>query len=256
MLDSSKLKRHEFNNQPVALDIETFRKRRTQTKGTTDPFIRRNQTGKGIPQGSPISSTLSNIYMMDFDKKMNGYVTGRKGIYRRYSDDFVIVIPQHCFSYDPNKLWIDIKNMIDRIPGLDLQPEKTNIFTYDKGILKNITDKIFTNATSNEHVIHYLGFSFDGHTITIRQKAIQKFYSRMYRKIKTVNKYSEKYQRNVFRRRLFNRYSHLGKRKTKKNRGNFLTYVEKAQKRFIDEPINNQVRNHWKRLNNMLIKIK
>lgn len=137
-----------------------------------------------------------------------------------------------------------------------MQPEKTNIFTYDKGILKNITDKIFTNATSNEHAIHYLGFSFDGHTITIRQKAIQKFYSRMYRKIKTVNKYSEKYQRNVFRRRLFNRYSHLGKRKTKKNRGNFLTYVEKAQKRFIDEPINNQVRNHWKRLNNMLIKIK
>ena len=45
---------------------------------------------KGIPQGAPISSALANIYMLDFDLKVKNFV-GENGIYRRYSDDMVVV---------------------------------------------------------------------------------------------------------------------------------------------------------------------
>jgi len=45
----------------------------------------------GIPQGSPISSVLANIYLLHFDNIVNKFVTEIGGVYRRYSDDMVIV---------------------------------------------------------------------------------------------------------------------------------------------------------------------
>ena len=47
----------------------------------------------GIPQGSPISAVLANIYMLDFDYEINKYLESIGGIYRRYSDDMVAICP-------------------------------------------------------------------------------------------------------------------------------------------------------------------
>jgi len=47
----------------------------------------------GIPQGSPISSVLANIYLLHFDKTINKFISDNGGIYRRYSDDMVVVCP-------------------------------------------------------------------------------------------------------------------------------------------------------------------
>jgi len=47
----------------------------------------------GIPQGSPISDLLANLYMIDFDTKMNAHVSSIGGKYFRYSDDILIIFP-------------------------------------------------------------------------------------------------------------------------------------------------------------------
>ena len=47
-----------------------------------------------IPQGSSISAVLANIYMIEADKKINEYVVSLGGMYRRYSDDFIVVVPK------------------------------------------------------------------------------------------------------------------------------------------------------------------
>ena len=47
----------------------------------------------GIPQGSPISGTLANIYMLEIDKIIAEYIDNLNGYYIRYSDDFIIIIP-------------------------------------------------------------------------------------------------------------------------------------------------------------------
>ena len=52
-----------------------------------------NRSGVGIPQGSPISSVLANLYMLEFDTAMNKFVSEHSGFYRRYCDDLLLVLP-------------------------------------------------------------------------------------------------------------------------------------------------------------------
>lgn len=60
------------------------------------------QNKKGIPQGTPISATLANIYMLDFDAKVYEETSNRNAYYQRYSDDLIIVCDQkdEIFFYD------------------------------------------------------------------------------------------------------------------------------------------------------------
>ena len=83
--------------------------------------LKKNKEEYGIPQGASISSVYSNIYMIDFDKKVNDYVTSNKGLYRRYCDDLIIIIPirddeefnNECIEYG-NK----IESIVQDTPGV------------------------------------------------------------------------------------------------------------------------------------------
>ena len=62
---------------------DVFRK---QVRG--GKLLERNNQGKGIPQGSPISALLSNIYMFSFDAAMSAFAMSIGGTYMRYCDGF------------------------------------------------------------------------------------------------------------------------------------------------------------------------
>lgn len=49
--------------------------------------------GRGIPQGTPISAALSNVYMWEVDIAMMAACRGAGALYQRYSDDILIVCP-------------------------------------------------------------------------------------------------------------------------------------------------------------------
>jgi hypothetical protein len=50
-----------------------------------------NPERRGIPQGTPISSVLANLYLRAFDEEIASLASELGGFYRRYSDDILFV---------------------------------------------------------------------------------------------------------------------------------------------------------------------
>ena len=79
--------------------------------------------------------------MIDFDKKINDYVTSHKGLYRRYCDDIIIVIPmtkKEVSNGRTNKISKFIYNVRDDIPNLELNEDKTEHFFYGNGKIRKL----------------------------------------------------------------------------------------------------------------------
>lgn len=214
--------------------------------------LKKNSAPFGIPQGSPISAVYANIYMTEFDKKMNDYATSRNGMYRRYSDDFIVILPtEEIDEYKKHDTWIN--ELSKTIPRLDLQQDKTEHFLYKKEEVSRVQT---INGTSTS--MNYLGFRFDGTAVTIRDKSLFKYYSRAYRKARTVARNKGMKHEKIILRNFLNLYTYLGDQRRVNDFGNFLTYARKAHSLFSSSPflesrINNQVRNHWKKLNRILL---
>ncbi|TKH20283.1 reverse transcriptase [Bacillus wiedmannii] len=216
--------------------------------------ILRNLSGFGIPQGAGISSICSNIYLLDFDQRVSTYVKGHKGLYRRYCDDIIIVIPVEgdIEGYDYQSHINFIEDVKTSIPRLEIQPEKTGHYYYSNSKILSISENLRVSK------LDYLGFSFDGRCVRIREKSLFKYYTRAYRKVRICNRKSREFGRKSYRKSLYRNYTHLGKKR--KGHGNFLSYVSRAQKVFDEDSstvnlMNRQIKKHWKRINKRLEKV-
>ena len=158
--------------------------------------------------------------------------------------------------------------MISAVPNLILQGEKTKIFHLDKSIVSNLSSQYIPNAQSTKPSIDFLGFSFDGSSITIRDKTISKYYHRLYRKAKTITDNGGVLPsgKRISCRRLYENYSFKGtsayqQRHQKSNssvnhnkihRGNFLDYVIRAKKQFPNDPIDRSTKRHMQKIQKYL----
>lgn len=79
----------------------------------------------GIPQGSPISPLLANIYLHRFDLSM--HVNGLDLV--RYADDFVIL---YCHADESEKINRIVENALLAL-GLKLEPSKTFMTSFEQG---------------------------------------------------------------------------------------------------------------------------
>lgn len=212
-----------------------------------------NEEKYGMVQGSAISSVMSNIYMIKFDKLVNDFVTSNNGIYRRYSDDIIIVIPDIRKSIEVYRKIMDIK---DLIPRLILSPEKTSCFIKQKEKISSV-DILNKEVKKENDIINYLGFSYDGRKVKIREKTVAKYYRKMYARIKNINKWTVKTGKNIGRKKLYKQYSYIGKKSKDPKKGNFLTYVDRGQEEFGElGMMKSQVKNSWKYMSKRLKKIK
>ena len=200
--------RKKINSKETVLTKEQFQKNKKD--------IKKNISGVGVPQGSPISAVLSNIYMIKFDKDIKRYVTSKGGIYMRYSDDFIIVLP-----YERDTEIADftsyIFSYVESMKGLiDLQKEKTSCYTYKNEVVYE---------GDQPSSINYLGFLFDGKNIRIRPRAITKYYYRMRRKAHTIGRsnWTSSKGRHISAKELYGIYSRNDEKQT------FIDYAKKAK---------------------------
>lgn len=205
----------------------------------------------GIPQGSPISASLANIYMLEIDKYIYEYVKSYNGLYMRYCDDFIVIIPDKDMKYVSKNIFNTIIEYLNLQPGITLEPKKTQYFVCYDSTIVNLSK--MNNSNNCKHFLNFLGFSYDGTKVTLRSKTIFKYYSRMYKKIKTItnNHGISPYGKHISCNNLYNRYSIRGvddrsnsktnfsKRECslnlKEKRGNFVSYVIRAKSILGDE---------------------
>ncbi len=190
----------------------------------------------GIPQGSSISALLSNIYLIDYDTKLNELAQKHGFLYRRYCDDILIV----CDTKDALHFQKIAREEIAKY-HLEIQDKKVELIEFCKNSqgqirsfnLKKIQQELPSqmNASNEQRFyksLQYLGFEFNGKDILIRPGSLSRYFRKMKgRIIKTVcMAYSEQARgEKIFKQQLFHRYTHLGKR-------NFLHYAYNASKEY------------------------
>ncbi len=189
---------------------------------------------RGIPQGSPMSGVLANVYMLEVDKVIHDYVAGHHGLYMRYSDDFIVVLPrmEESEAIGALRQISELFNSPEH-PGLELQPGKTQYYHFYNQGIENCGKRIHQDADDSNRYLNFLGFTFDGEKVSLRDKTVSKYYQRMRRKAKTIAKSGgyTKYRNHISKKNLYMKYSVRG---ATSEQGNFLTYVNHAQepKRF------------------------
>ena len=244
----------QLNSQRRVLDQKQFKENKSK-------YVHSHRENYGIPQGSAMSAVLANVYMIKADEQLNKLTTAYGGMYMRYSDDFIITIPK-VTANEFKDILKNVQNRIADIPNLVLQQEKTQIFKYDTEQVESCNELFLKDVPNGKNEIDYLGFTFDGKVVTIRDKTITKYYYRLYRKAGTIVRsggYTPK-GKKISCKNLYEEYTVKGSRKKGndgKIKGNFITYVQRAQKIYGDEEhIDQKTRRHMlkvrRKLDNMV----
>ncbi len=268
-----------------AIKTGQLRVKKNQWLGSknVDDMVKHRHTKKlvrrkiGIPQGLAISSVLANLYMLPFDRAMLRKVKAIKGVYRRYSDDLVII----CDRSKMEEI-IDFAEQEIRSLKLKVSSDKTEICVFERLPSKDylsahtLHHKAPYQISNSQGKFTYLGFSFDGRKVLIKDKNISRFYRRMKQAIRkrvrqanTVRRRTLNSELIIHKRRLTKRFCKRGKFPTKISKkrsrlrydklrkeysltsveipvrqyGNFYNYVKRANKIMEDDAILRQLRN-------------
>ncbi|WP_370227789.1 reverse transcriptase domain-containing protein [Mesoflavibacter sp.] len=230
-----------------------FKEKNAVAYCTKEEFIQNNlnliisgKNKKGIPQGSPISATLANVYMLSFDQEVYDKVETIGGYYQRYSDDLIIVCEQ---KYE-DEIIKYIRDKVQNLAKLEIHPSKTTVYRFEEidGVFKGFEiDEKYKEHNYNKS-LEYLGFIFDGQRVLIKNSGFSKFYRSMKRSFKksaSMALHSKNPDESIFKSRLYKRFTHRGAErklihhpskidptiyeKTKKYYwGNYLSYIYKA----------------------------
>ncbi|MGM3274822.1 antiviral reverse transcriptase Drt2 [Ralstonia sp. 24A2] len=199
-------------------------------------LIQRHTDKRGIPQGTPISAMLSNIYMIDFDQAMWTAASEAGGRYFRYCDDILIIVPKGAGAS-----FRKLAETMAAAHHLPLHPEKTDERFF----------RMTPKGLSSAKPLQYLGFMFDGRDVFIRSASLAKYSDRMRRGVRlaraTMRRRNElrvargEAPRDLYVGKLYKRYSYLGRR-------NFISYAIRASEIIGTKTIKRQVKPLWGRL--------
>jgi len=256
-----------FCSKPDFLRVKGKLLQPSKTKKLKDGSIVKRDFG--IPQGSPISSVLANIYLLNFDKAVNDFIS-KDGLYRRYSDDIIVVCPK-TMKEDLEKL---VYKEIGKV-CLEIQPKKTQIFHFSRNLDRKLKcgQEFEKEINWNKNLV-YLGFEFDGDVTLLKSASLSGYYRKMKKYVRRAKHYSakrhSKTKGELFKKRIFKKFSYKGAKRNRKyflnpntkkfeksdvyNYGNFLTYAYKAADNMENNKIKKQVKRHWKILNELIKK--
>lgn len=124
---------------------------------------------RGIPQGTPISAAMSNLYMVEFDAAAKQYCDTLGAFYRRYSDDILVICKPDCADAAQEK----ILELVGK-ENLHIECTKTERTRFNTG----------TTLPQTSKAAQYLGFSLAETGPAIRRTSLARQWRRMKRAFK------------------------------------------------------------------------
>ncbi|HAE36768.1 TPA: hypothetical protein DCX66_03625 [Candidatus Nomurabacteria bacterium] len=203
--------------------------------------IKKNKA-KGIPQGTPISCVLANLYMLPSDKAILNKINNLGGLYRRYSDDIIIICPQ-------NKL-AEIESFAkETIQGLKLKIQDSKT---EKRLFKNNDNKfICIDEDDKNSRLNYLGIVLSSDDTYLRHKGYAKFERKMTKFIYKKVEEAKELKIPIFKRKIYERFSSFGKQ-------NYVSYAKRAYKKINISHSKQQINFNriMKKINKKISKVK
>ena len=210
----------------------------------------------GIPQGLSISTVLSNIYMLPFDRTVSEFVHQHGGFYRRYCDDIMIIIP-HNEELKDETVTLLKKAVAERGDSLKLHP----IHEWDKHTKSQCFDFLDKEKLMRKP-LQYLGITYDGKNVRIRQSSISKYQRNQAKavsanlmKVKHIlmHNYNEKKSISCLKRSdVCIRRTSLYESFTFRGNQNFYGYASTVAKMFDSEAVRSQLRSHCTRFSKLI----
>ena len=153
-----------------------FREKICGKGGAFTSLIETNNQKFGIPQGSPISDMLANIYLIDFDIALKVYVDAIGGVFFRYSDDIIIIIPGGADEAVAARDFA-MAEITKHGAEIVIKVSKTSVLKYFRTTDGQSVIKL--HGAQGANGLEYLGFRFDGNAAYLRDSTL----SRLYRKV-------------------------------------------------------------------------
>ena len=180
----------------------------------------RNPNKFVIPQGTPISSALSNLYMFNFDEEMVAACVSAGALYQRYSDDILVICP----TESEKNLTVTLRAAVER-HKLEVKEEKCERVVFDACDPKSF---------------QYLGFDVSLSGAIIRASSLGRQWRRLKRDLARAERlrFADGDAGNkgkIYTKKLRRRFSPLGVR-------NFSLYARRAATAFQTKQIVRQVR--------------
>jgi RNA-directed DNA polymerase len=165
------------------------------------------------PGTRPISATLSNLYMVQFDMTLHEYCKKNGILYRRYSDDILLVCPTGLVK-DIEKFFISAITS----EKLTLNARKTERHSFDPSV---------------PEASQYLGFNIAPNGTTIRPSSLSRQWRKLRKSLKSIRKAGERAiaegtSDKIFTKKLRRRFAPVPVR-------NFSSYARRSAKA-LNEP--------------------
>lgn len=202
--------------------------------------IQENPSAYGIPQGTPISAAFSNLYMLDFDAEMSSYCRAIGALYRRYSDDILVV----CKLEHAREVEIKIENLLTA-EALQISRDKTEVSEFDPA----------NAALSSRKAAQYLGFTFYGDGAAIRPSSLSRQWRKMRKGFRRTRDVATKAiaqgkATQVYTKKLRKRFTSVAAR-------NFSSYARRSAKTFENgDLILRQLRRFEREVERELVRLK
>lgn len=184
--------------------------------------------------------------MLDFDEKIKNYLSRFNASYYRYCDDILII----CDEDLGLKIGFEVERNVKNLK-IKIHPDKTKRVYFKDGL------HVFHKSHMSKDPLQYLGFTFNGKNILLRDSGLIKYQYKVSKAIRMSNKKllrinSSRIRRGeepleIHKKHIYRRFSFIGKR-------NYISYALRAALIMSEPAIKKQIKPHWTRIQSKLEK--